>query len=171
MIQALSLENNNIDVAEKWVVHTQYGIGQIKGVDEKEISGEKTRYYRVKTRNSTFWVPISEINNEMLRPLSTPEDIQEAISILQKSPKRMSPNAKIRQTRIRETRQHNTPQANARLIRDLRELQREKAILNQTERSALQNFKQRLVEEWAIVVGLKVEQANSKLDALLNAHH
>ena len=171
MIQARSLENGNIDVAEKWIVHAQYGIGQIKGVDEKEISGEKARYYRVKTKNSTFWVPTNQINNEMLRPLSAPEDIQEAIDILQKSPKSMSPNAKIRQTRIRETRQHNTPQEIARLIRDLRELQREKAILNQNERSALQNLKKRLAEEWAVVVGLKAEQATVKLDALLNARH
>ncbi|MEM7119533.1 MAG: CarD family transcriptional regulator [Chloroflexota bacterium] len=171
MVDALSLENNSIDIAEKWVVHAQYGIGQIKGVDEKEISGEKAQYYRVKTKNSTFWVPTNQINNEMLRPLSAPEDIQEAIDILQKSPKSMSPNAKIRQTRIRETRQRNTPQAIARLIRDLRELQREKTILNQNERSALQNLKQRLAEEWAVVVGLKAEQAAVKLDALLNVRH
>ncbi len=151
-----------------WIVHSQYGIGKIKGVDTKDISGEKTRYFRIETTNSTFWMPVDQMDSELLRPLSTPDEIQQAIVTLQKPAKEMSPNYKMRQNRIQTARARNTPKAIAQLIRDLRARQRDKGILNSSERSAFRNFKQRLVEEWVIVTGKKTEKIESKLDDLLN---
>lgn len=151
-----------------WIVHTRYGIGQIKGVDLKNISGEETRYYRVITTNSTYWVPVDQMDSEVLRPLSTPEDIQKAITALQKPPKEMSQNYKTRQSRIQRVEIRNTPRAIARLIRDLRERQREKGALNKTERSAFRSLRQRLIEEWAIVIGATTENVELKLNTLLN---
>ena len=151
-----------------WIVHSLYGIGQIKGVDTKGISGEETHYYRIKATDSTFWVPVDQMDSEVLRPLSTPEEIQQAIAALQKPAKEMSPNYKTRQSRIRRVQDRNTPRAIARLIRDLRAYQREKGALNKTERSAYRTLRQRLVEEWAIVVGSKAEKIAPELDHLLN---
>lgn len=153
-----------------WIVHSRYGIGQIKGIDTKGISGEETRYYRVKTTNSTFWMPVDQIDSDILRPVSTPEEIQKAILALQNPPEEMSTNYKTRQSRIQRVQLRNTPRAIARLIRDLRARQREKGALNKTERSAFRTLKQRLVEEWAIVTGVQAEKIASKLDNLLNPH-
>jgi RNA polymerase-interacting CarD/CdnL/TRCF family regulator len=151
-----------------WIVHTQYGIGQVKGIDVKDISGEETRYYRIKSNNSTFWIPIDQMDSETLRPLSTHEEIQLAIAALQRPPKEMSSNYKERQDHIRKAQMSNTPQAMARIIRDLRARRRNKGPLNTTERSAYRTFKQRLIEEWAVVMGYKTEKVTSKIDGLLN---
>ena len=151
-----------------WIVHTQYGIGQVKGIDIKDISGEEARYYRVKTNNSTFWIPTDQMDNETLRPLSTQEEIQLAIVALQRPPKEMSSNYKERQQRIHKAQLRNTPQSMARIIRDLRELKRKKGPLNTTERSAYITLKQRLIEEWAIVTGHRIEKVTSRIDDLLN---
>lgn len=151
-----------------YIVHTRYGIGQIKGLDLKDISGEETRYYRVKTTDSTYWIPVDQMDSEVLRPLSSAEDIQKAITALQNPPKEMSQNYKTRQSRIQTVQDRNTPRAIARLIHDLRERQREKGALNKTERSAFRTLKQRLVEEWALVTGAKTEKIESKLNILLN---
>ena len=151
-----------------WIVHSHYGIGQIKGIDKKGISGEETRYYRIQTTDSTFWMPVDQMDSEILRPLSSPAEIQKAVAALQKPAKEMSSNYKTRQSRIRDVQDRNTPRAIARLIRDLRARQREKGALNKTERSAFRTLKQRLVEEWAIVTDAKSEKIASKLDNLLN---
>ena len=151
----------------EWIVHAHYGVGQIKGVEVKAISGEETRYFKVKTRDSIFWVPVDQIDSELLRPVSAPEDIQKAIATLRKAPQEMSSNYKTRQSRIQRVRQRNTPRAIARLIRDLRARKREKGILNSTERSAFRTLKKRLVHEWAVVADAETDDVASKLDDLL----
>ncbi|MCP4356824.1 MAG: hypothetical protein GY796_02255 [Chloroflexi bacterium] len=153
---------------EDWIVHSQFGIGQIKGVDVKNISGEESDYYRIKTTNSTFWMPVKQMESDVLRPLSTPKEIKQAITILKEPPVEMSSNYKIRQNRIRQVRIQNTPEAIAELIRDLRAHRREKGVLNSSERSAFRALKQRLVEEWALVTDEKTEMIATKLDKLLN---
>lgn len=153
-----------------WIVHSHYGIGQIKGIDVKDISGEETRYCRIETTGSTFWVPLDQMDSEVLRPLSTPEEIQQAIAVLQKPPEEMSSNYQIRQKRIQQARIRNTPRAIARIIRDLRALRRDKGGLNSTEHNAYLNLKQRLAEEWALVKNAKTEKVVSKIDELLDPH-
>ena len=151
-----------------WIVHVNYGIGQIKGIDAKTISGEEMPYYRIEASDSTFWMPVGRMDSETLRPLSTPEEIREAIATLGNPPKKMSSNFKIRQNRIQRVRIHNTPRAIARLVRDLRAWKRKKGMFNQTERIAYRTLKQLLIEEWAIVIGMKAERAELELDLLLS---
>ena len=153
-----------------WIVHSRYGIGQIKDIEVKNISGERTRYYRIKTTDSIFWMPVDQMDSDLLRPLSTPEEIHLAIATLQEPPEEMSANYKIRQIRIQDAQTSNTPRAIAQIIRDLRAYRRKKEALNSTERSAFRSLKQRLVEEWAIVTGIKTEKAASNLETLLNPH-
>ena len=40
-----------------WIVHSYYGIGQIRNVETKLIDKKKVRYYKVKAKNSTFLFP------------------------------------------------------------------------------------------------------------------
>ncbi len=153
-----------------WIVHSQYGIGQLKGVDVKGISGEEIDYYRIQTADSTFWVPYEQMDNDKIRPVSTAEEIELAIAALQKPALEMSSNYKIRQIRIKEALVGNTPQASAGIIRDLRALQRKKGILNQSERDAFRIIKQRLVEEWAIVSDKKTNEIMTKVESLLEVY-
>jgi RNA polymerase-interacting CarD/CdnL/TRCF family regulator len=153
-----------------WIVHSRFGIGQIKDIEVKHISGDETRYYRIKTTDSIFWMPVDKMDSDLLRPLSSPEEIHLAIATLQEPPEEMSSNYKIRQIRIQDAQTHNTPKAIAQIIRDLRAYRRKKDALNSTERSAFRSLKQRLVEEWAIVLDIKTETAASKLETLLNPH-
>ena len=151
-----------------WIVHSHYGVGRIKGVEVKSISGEETRYFRITTTNSTFWVPVDQMDSDVLRPLSTPEEIQLAIVALQKPPEEMSPNSKVRQGRIQSVRVLNTPSAIAQLIRDLRARKRDKGVLYSSERSAFDTLKQRLAQEWAIVTDAKTEEITSEIDKMLD---
>lgn len=151
-----------------WIVHANFGVGQFKGIEVKTISSKETRYWRIQTIDSTFWMPVNQLDSELFRPLASPEEIQQAIASLQRPPIEMSSDFRIRQLRIQDVRIRNTPDGIARLIRDLRARQRDKGMLNMDERSALLTLKKRLVEEWAIVTGSRTEIVVTKLDTLLN---
>ena len=56
----------------EWIVHHYYGVGQVKGIEKKVLDGSKVAYYRVKTRNSQYWVPVESEDNSRLRPLWIP---------------------------------------------------------------------------------------------------
>lgn len=154
-----------------WIVHAYYGVGQIKGVEVKAVSGEETRYCKIKSPDSTFWVPEDQMDNELIRPIADPEEIERAIVTLQKPPEEMSSNYKTRQNRIKSVRLRNTPRAIARLIRDLRARRREKGMLNNSESGALRTLKQRLVHEWAVVIRAETDEVAVQLESLLNSHH
>ena len=151
-----------------WIVHSHYGVGKIQGVEVKSISGEDSSYFRIITNNSTFWVPVDQMDSAVLRPLSTPEGIQEAIDVLHRPAVEMSSNTKIRQSRIQSVRLDNSPTAIARLIRDLRAREREKGVLYSSERSAFQTLRERLIQEWAIVMEADVDDISAELDGLLD---
>ena len=150
-----------------WIVHSRYGIGQIRDIDVKDISGEENSYFRIQSANSLFWIPVDKMDNKVLRPLSTPQEIEQAIAILQKPAKKMNSSYKIRESRIREIRVQNTPSAIAGIMRDLKARQRDKVILNQSERSALNTFIERFAREWALVQGIQYEKAQHRLEGLL----
>jgi RNA polymerase-interacting CarD/CdnL/TRCF family regulator len=154
-----------------WIVHAHYGVGRIEGIETKNISGEDTRYYRVITNESTFWVPVDQMDSELIRPLSSIADIEDVIAALQKPAKVMSSNAKVRQSRIHKVRMGNEPVDIARLIRDLKARQRDKGILYATERSAFITLKQQLVREWAIVTDTETEAITAEIDGLLEHSH
>jgi RNA polymerase-interacting CarD/CdnL/TRCF family regulator len=157
----------NIYKKGEWIVHSRFGIGQIEDIDVKDISGVETDYYRVKTADSTFWIPVEQMDSDILRPLATDEELQQAIDSLTTQPEEMSENYKVRQDSIRQAQLRNTPNAIAGILRDLREYRRKKGILNSTERAAFKTLKQRLAEEWSLVKNLSVEKVQLGIDNLL----
>jgi hypothetical protein len=63
-----------------WIVHKRYGIGQIQGVEEKEISGEPADYYRVETHNSIVWLPVDDLNKDAFRSLASPKSLKKRLT-------------------------------------------------------------------------------------------
>ena len=162
------MSSSNAYSVQDWLVHTVLGVGQIKAIEAKQISGSKVQYYRVEAAKSTFWLPIDRINNEELRPLSTPAEIQLVIAILRRSPKAMSSDHKIRKSKIRRVQQENIPVDIARLIRDLQARQRERGELTLDEGNAMRSLTERLVEEWSTVTGEETDMVTSRIKELLS---
>ena len=152
-----------------WIVHTHYGVGQIKSMEVKCISGEDKKYYRVETEDSTFWMPADQMDSDLLRSLSSPEEIEEAIELIQEPANELPANLKVRQSQIRDAQNRNTPRSTALLIRDLRALRRQKGVLNNTESLALRTLTQRFTCEWAIVSGVSSDTTLSELEQLLSS--
>jgi RNA polymerase-interacting CarD/CdnL/TRCF family regulator len=159
---------SHVYAVEDWLAHSYYGIGQIKGIEVKSISGAKVDYFRIQTTDSTFWVPVDRMGNEQMRPVSTLEEFLLAIAVLQRPPKEMSADYQVRKTRIQRVQHQNMPQDIARLIRDLRARQRDKGKYSLDENNAARILRQRLADEWSVITGKNLETVTSSLDALLD---
>jgi CarD family transcriptional regulator len=153
-----------------WIVHKRYGIGQIQGVEAKNISGEPVDYYRVETHNSIVWLPVADLNKDAFRALASPEEFEEAVEILHRPPRQMDTNFNSRQKRIREVMAKNSLRAIARLVRDLWYRQTGRTLSN-TEHRALRRFMQRLTAEWSVCREVDAEEAREHVYDILRSSH
>lgn len=150
-----------------WIVHHYYGVGQVKGIEKKVLDGNESSYYKVKTRNSQFWVPVDGADSSRLRPLSSHEDIKKIARILRRKPDLMDPDHMQRKRVIREVLAEGSLLEMARLIRDLSARQTEKK-LNPTEEDALKRFRDRLVREWSVCLKMEIDEANHEFQLCLD---
>lgn len=149
-----------------WMVHLYYGIGQVKGIERKHISGKMAKYYRVETKDIVFWVPVEETNPCRVRPLTPPSKLRKALKALEKPPREMEPDVKQRQNRIKDARSDGSLLSICRLIRDLSARQAEDSI-GQNEKRALDFFEKLLLAEWSVSADVTVEDAGHQLRDLL----
>lgn len=150
----------------KWIVHRQFGVGEIVCREEKQISGESAEYFRVKTHNTLIWLPVDDVGDDW-RPILSAVEFAEVIDTLQKPPKEMADHFQSRNGRINNARNTNDPMISARLIRDLRGRWHRQGTLRSIEKEALQQHTRSLVQEWALSYGLKVSTARQHLMKLL----
>ncbi len=152
-----------------WLVHHYYGLGQVVGRENKRINGRQQLFYKVKTKDSLFWVPVDNADCDRVRPLASKKEVNSAIQILKKTPKKISQDHKLRKKKIHAVREEGSLTLMAQLVRDLSARQFEHR-LNTTEQTALQRFTERLLAEWSTRMGLKPKQARRKLYEILSDH-
>lgn len=143
-----------------WVVHQSYGVGKILGIETRHISGEDAPYYhlKIKVTDSHIWIPVDKLVEDV-RPLTSPENFEQALAILERPPRKMDDNIKLRTKRIAEVRSQNSPTALARLLRDLWARQKERGVLSQTETDAMRRITNRFLGEWAASLGVEINVA------------
>jgi RNA polymerase-interacting CarD/CdnL/TRCF family regulator len=150
-----------------WIVHTHYGVGQIKGIEKKALNGNTVSYYKVTTKNSTFWIPVDQIDCDRLRPISSPKELKEALNILEKPAREMDSDHNQRKRRIKRIKTDGSLVSMARIVRDLWGRRVKKKRLNATEERALDRFEERLVTEWSVCREINVDEARKKLQHML----
>ncbi|MCE5323424.1 hypothetical protein LLG46_08955 [bacterium] len=66
------------------VLHPRYGVGIIDAIERREQDGQSREYYVIPKPSicSTIFVPVDSADELGLRPVSTPDKIQEALHIL-----------------------------------------------------------------------------------------
>lgn len=147
---------------DDWIVHTYYGVGQIRRIETKPLHGEDTKCFKVKTKNSIFWFPTTEDENPRIRPVASKEIIKKVIRNLRRKSSKLDTDRKLWKTRINEVQSNGDLLSLSVIIRDL-SAQQVLRKLNQTEEDALRFFKERLVREWASITGEEVESLRSEV--------
>ncbi len=148
-----------------WVVHLHYGVGQITAIEVKPVDGQDTECYKVKTKNSTYWFPTNEDDNPRIRPVVSNEIIPKVIYHLRRKAGSLDPDRKYWKKKIGEVKSSGDIISISKLTRDLSSIQAIRG-LNESERKALEFFKERLLREWASSTHEDVE----KIRPLLQEH-
>lgn len=150
----------------EWLYHPYHGVGQIVDIESKELAGEETKYYRVETNDSTFWIPVGEEDDSKVRPVVSQSRFRKALKILRNPPDEMASNYRKRKSRIENVKSEGTLNGIVRMVRDLVGKRRESS-LNTTEQQALRHFRQSLIDEWSVVEGVTPAEARSELRKML----
>jgi len=160
------MDSNMPYSVDDWVVHTQYGVGQIKRIEVKPIHGEKTNCFKVRTNDCTYWFPTNDIGNPRIRSVASKDVIQKIIKNLRRKSSRLDTDRKIWKQRIEEAQSDGDLVSLSIIIRDL-STQKILRQLNQTEEDALQYFKDRLLREWSSITQEVIETLRSTLQAYI----
>jgi RNA polymerase-interacting CarD/CdnL/TRCF family regulator len=153
-----------------WIVHAHYGVGQVKGKDNKILDGEKTTFLRVKTFTSEYYLPIKSWDVSHIRPLSSEYQIKKALSILRKPAEPLSKDHKQRSKQISEAASDISIYSKAEIIRDLYG-RRRAGNLNLSETELLEKIINHFLNEWSIVANQEKTTLKEKLDRALQTSY
>jgi len=149
-----------------WIVHAHYGVGQVRGIEKKELDGEKKIFFRVKTFDGVYWLSVVRTDVEYIRPITSEHQIRRALTLIRRPPKKLPENHTKRNKLIIEAVRDPSLYSKARMIRDLNGKQRE-SKLNFTEEDAFLKMKKQLLTEWSVVKDTDREVLEEKLEKAL----
>ena len=156
----------NFQIGEK-VIHSSFGFAEVVGIENKFISGEKKRFYVVKTKDLLIWVPTSDDSSINIRLPSSKNDLEGCFNILRSEYSPFSSDRKIRKNAILSKAFSGRIKSICEIIRDLSFYRTQKKI-NDSEKIILEKSILVLINEWGFVFSITTTKARSELIKLLN---
>ncbi|MBI3159214.1 MAG: hypothetical protein HYZ26_06415 [Chloroflexi bacterium] len=150
-----------------WIVHATYGVGKIRSIETKHLGEKQTRYFKVDAHNSTFFVPVEGIDIQRIRPVASRAQFRKALKLLNDTPHEFEGDHNARRRQIAEMAASFSPEATVELVRDLAG-RRAARGLNDHEERTFERAAGRLAREWAIAEEMEFEDAQVKLNAVLD---
>ena len=150
-----------------WIVHANYGLGQVQGEDVKELAGEKKEYYKVQTKTAEYWLPKNRVDADTVRKVASKNKFRKALAALIETPTKMNKDYRKRRARIAEVISSNSVVEFAKLIRDLY-WRRHNKKLNVTEKDTYRSLKVRFAREWSVASEIKESDALNRLENMLS---
>ena len=141
----------------EWIVHSHYGVGQIKKTELMPLHGEQTECFMVQVKDGAFWFPTNTNENPRIRPVASQEIITKVQKNLRRKPGNLEKDKKYWNERIKEVPSHSDLLTVSQLIRDLSAQQSQKR-LNDTQVRALSKFEERLLYEWSVITGTDIKK-------------
>lgn len=151
------------------VVYPMHGAGVIEAIEEKEILGEKQKYYimRIPIGDMKVMIPLNNIEEIGVREISGEEEIKEVFNILRGEKSKMSNNWNRRyRANMEKIRSGNIFQL-AEVVRNLSLRDIEKG-LSTGERKMLENAKQILASEIVLSKNINEEEALELIENTFN---
>jgi RNA polymerase-interacting CarD/CdnL/TRCF family regulator len=148
------------------VVHQNFGVGTVIGLETKNQDGDPCLFYRVGFEKTTVWVPVKENREDRVRPVTPKADLNRYRRLLKSKPEPLDGDFRTRQTILVKRMAAGTYAGICQVVRDLNAYQSIKS-LTQFERNLFQNARTALVTEWSVSSGLSLEQAGVEIDHYL----
>lgn len=149
------------------VIHWMYGHGEVIQLDEKVISEHTDKYYVVRIRDLTLWVPIEQEGEPCLRPPTPARDFKKLFRILTSPGEPLSADRHMRKLQLTELLKDRSLLSVCRVIRDLECYKRANRI-NESDNAILDHARNFLLSEWSVALAIPVQQAEGELRSLLD---
>ena len=150
------------------VMHWTYGLGNIIGLEERSISGEKNLYYKVGIKDLTLWVPADGQVGNRLRPPTSAAGFKNLFSILAGSGEPLPDDRHERKLQLVEWLKDGRAESLCRVIRDLSTYQQVRP-LNETDQNLMKRARNALLGEWGFVLSVSVMDAETELRRILTS--
>ncbi|WP_031517291.1 CarD family transcriptional regulator [Desulfofalx alkaliphila] len=150
------------------VVYPMHGAGIIEAIEEKEVLGEKRKYYilRLPVGDMKVMIPINHSGNTGLREVVDDNGVQRVMKILREETTAMSSNWNRRYRANLEKIKSGDIFEVAEVVRNLIKRDQEKG-LSSGERKMLENARQILVSELVLAAELEEDKAVSMIEGAL----
>ena len=147
------------------IVYPMHGAGIIVAVEEKEILGEKRKYYIMKMPMSDMkvMIPIDSVEEIGIRPVVGDEEIKNVMAVLSDDETAMSQNWNRRYRANMDKIKSGDIYEIAGVVRNLVIRDREKG-LSTGERKMLNNSKQMLISEMVLSKDIGNEEAENLIE-------
>lgn len=153
------------------VVYPMQGAGIIESIQEKEMLGEKQKYYIIKILISKMeiMIPFNRIQSSNLRPINDEATLESTLQFFSNEAtdsQEIIPAKQRYQMNMDKIKSGSLKQG-AEVIRDLTRMNNIKT-LNSSEKQMLMNAKRFLISEMILIKGFTEEQADDLLNACFN---
>ncbi|MDC2866561.1 MULTISPECIES: CarD family transcriptional regulator [unclassified Bacillus (in: firmicutes)] len=142
------------------IVYPMHGAGVIEAIEEKEILGEKQKYYviRIPISNMEVMIPMRKMIQSRIRLIADMLTLENVLLIFQYGESDNSLSWKQRYTQNMEKMKTGEIQEGAEVVRDL--IRRNKVrALNTSEKQMLDNAQKILISELSLIKGITENQA------------
>jgi RNA polymerase-interacting CarD/CdnL/TRCF family regulator len=148
------------------VIHWTFGLGEIVGLEERDLTTEKMLYYMVRVQNLTVCVPADGRAMSRLRPPTSQGEFKKLFLILSGSGETLSDDRLERRTQLRKELADGKVETTCRVIRDLSFFAQKKS-LNDDDKNILNRACSSLCGEWGYSLSVTPAQAEVELQRLL----
>lgn len=147
------------------IVYPMHGAGIIEEIEEKEILGERRKYYilKVPCGDMKIMIPVEKSGEIGVRKIISELELQTVLSTLEGDMSEMSNNWNRRYRENMEKLKTGDVIAVAEVVRNLVHMDREKK-LSTGEKKMLSNAKQILLSEIILVRDINSDEANNIID-------
>jgi CarD family transcriptional regulator len=154
------------------VVHPEHGAAVIEELREREILGEKRKYFvlRVAYGDLTLMVPVDSTEEVGLREVVSKSEVKKVLNVLKEDESKMAANWSRRfKNNIEKLRSGDIYQV-AEVVRNLSIRERERG-LSAGEKRMITKARQILISEVAFATGKNEDDAELMIDGVLDDAH
>ncbi|NPV52352.1 MAG: CarD family transcriptional regulator [Firmicutes bacterium] len=151
------------------VVYPMHGAGVIEAIEEREVLGERQKYYvmRIPLGEMKVMVPTRNVEEVGLRGVIDREDVKKVFEVLRGAKTKMSSNWNRRyKANLEKIKSGNVFEV-AEVVRNLSQRDREKG-LSTGEKRMLESARQILISELVLAQGRDKDEVVEELDSILS---
>ena len=151
------------------IVYPMHGAGVIESVEEKEVLGEKKKYFIIKmpVNEMKLMIPVDNVENIGVRKIISNSEVKEVFDILKEDSSLNKMNWNKRYRANMDRMKSGDIFEVARIVRSLTFRDQEKG-LSTGEKKMLSNAKQILISELILAEDSSTEEVETRIDEIIS---